>query len=207
MALVKRLKNVTIISFMMMNCVDETVSQTKNPFSDVPLFFISDPPHLMKKLRNNIYNSGSKAISPRYTRYLLLNSKPILWEHIYSVYQRDKNRHLFATDMRSSHVHLDSVGKMKVKLAVQVLNGKVQRDMQAFDPVTTESTQLFIHHCDLLWNVLNNNKPLSTITDSRIQDLDMVLQFLIIGEMIFTSCAKLNLRSHHTLFPGKQCLI
>jgi hypothetical protein len=66
---------------------------------------------------------------------------------------------------------------MKVKLAVQVLNGKVQRDMEAFDPVTTESTQLFIHHCDLLWNVLNNNKPLSTITDFRIQDLDMVLQF------------------------------
>ena len=61
---------------MMMNCVDETVSQTKNPFSGMPLFFISDPPYLMKKLRNNIYNSGCKDISPRYTRYLLLNSKP-----------------------------------------------------------------------------------------------------------------------------------
>jgi hypothetical protein len=164
-------------SFMKMNCIDETVSQTKNPFSDMPLFFISDPPHLMKKLRNNIYNSGCKDISPRYTRYLLLNSKPILWEHIYSVYQRDKNRHLFATDMRSSHVRLDSLSKMRVKLAVQVLNDKVQKDMEAFDPVATESTQLFIHHCNLLWNVLNSNKPLSTTTDSRIKDLDTVMQF------------------------------
>ena len=164
-------------SFMMMNCVDETVSQTKNPFSGMPLFFISDPPHLMKKLRNNIYNSGCKDISPRYTRYLLLNSKPILWDHIYSVYQRDKNRHLFATDMRSSHVHLDSVTKMRVKLAVQVLHDKVQKDMEAFDPVCTQSTQLFIHHCNLLWNALNSSTPLFTTTDSRIRDLDTVVQF------------------------------
>ena len=142
----------------------------------MPLFFISDPPHLMKKLRNNIYNSGCKDISPIYTRYLLLNSKPILWDHIYSVYQRDKNRHLFATDMRSSHVHLDSVTKMRVKLAVQVLNDKVQKDMEAFDPVCTQSTQLFIHHCNLLWNALNSSTPLFTTTDSRIRDLDKVVQ-------------------------------
>ncbi len=66
---------------------------------------------------------------------------------------------------------------MKVKFAVQVLNDKVQKDMEAFDPVATKSTQLFIHHCNLLWNVVNNNKPLSTTTDSRIKDLDTVMQF------------------------------
>ena len=48
------------ISFMMMNWIDQAVRQTRNPFSDMPLFFISDPLHLMKKLHHNIYNSGSK---------------------------------------------------------------------------------------------------------------------------------------------------
>ncbi len=59
---------------------------------------------------------------------LLLNSKNILWEHIYSVYLCDKQRHVFSTDIRSSHVHLNSLSKMRVNLAVQVLNSKVQKD-------------------------------------------------------------------------------
>ena len=60
-------------TFMAMNGCNETTSQTKNPFSKLPLFFMSDPSHLIKKLRNNIYDSGYKEHSPRYTRCLLLD--------------------------------------------------------------------------------------------------------------------------------------
>ena len=79
-------------SFMMMNCVDETVSQTKNPFSDMPLFFISDPPHLMKKLRNNLYNSGSKAIYfPKIHQVFVVELKTyIVGTHLFSVPKRQK---------------------------------------------------------------------------------------------------------------------
>ena len=131
-------------AFMMMNNVSEFVSHTNNPFSVLPVFFISDPPHIMKKFRNNLYYSGRKEISPRYTRYLLLNSKLVLWGHIYIVHQRDKDRHIYATDLRDAHVQLDSVSKMRVKLAVQTLNSKVRKDMERHDPAATESTQLFI---------------------------------------------------------------
>ena len=31
-----------------------------NPFTNEPIFFLSDPPHLIKKLRNQLYNSGTK---------------------------------------------------------------------------------------------------------------------------------------------------
>jgi len=41
-----------------------------NPFSGMPLFFISDPPHLMKKLRNNLYKSGYITETSRFTRHL-----------------------------------------------------------------------------------------------------------------------------------------
>ena len=164
-------------AFMVMNGCSETVSKTINPFSNLPLIFMSDPPHLIKKLRNNIYNSGHKENSSRYTRCLMLDSKNILWDHIYSVYLRDKRRHIFSTDLRSSHVHLDSLSKMRVKLAVQVLNSKVRKDMERFESDPTISTQKFICNCEKLWGVFNDDKPLSSATDSRVIDLDNVLKF------------------------------
>lgn len=164
-------------AFMVMNGCSETVSQTNNPFSNFPLFFLSDPPHLIKKLRNNIYKSGFKENSSRYTRCLLLNSKNILWEHIYSVYLRDKKRHLFSTDIRSSHVHLDSFSKMRVKLAVQVLNSKVQKDMAKYENDSTESTQKFILNCETLFNCFNDTEPLLSLEDRRIKALENVLRF------------------------------
>jgi hypothetical protein len=112
-------------AFMDMNITDKTKSMCYNHFSKVPLFFISDPPHLMKKLRNNIYNSGFKEQNKRYTRTLEKDNKYILWSHIYSVYERDKKRRLYATDLRAAHVNLDSLSKMRVKLAVKTLSGKV----------------------------------------------------------------------------------
>ena len=147
-------------TFMVMNGCSETVSKINNPFSNLPLLFMSDPAIVIKKLRNNIYNSGYKEHSPRYTGCLLLNSKNIL-NHTYSVYLRDKRRHIFSTDIRSSHVHIDSLSKMRVKLAVQVLNSKVRKDMEKFESDSTISTQIFIYNCQKLWGVFNDDKRLS----------------------------------------------
>ena len=151
------------------NGCTETVSKTHNPFSNCPLFFLSDPPYLLKKLGNNLYNSGHKDMCPRYTRCLSLDSKDILWDHVYSVYLRDKERHLFSTDLRSSHVHLDSLSKMRVRLAVQVLKSKVREDMEKYEADITSSTQKFILNCETLWNVFNDTTPLSSETDVRLR--------------------------------------
>lgn len=90
-------------------------------------------------IRTTTYN-GYKEESARYSRCLTLDSKPILWNHNYSVYRRDCQRHLFSTHIRSSHVHLDSLSKMRVKLAVQVLNSKVIEDMEKFESDSTSSS-------------------------------------------------------------------
>ena len=164
-------------AFMELNGCSETVSMTNNPFTNFPLIFMSDPPHLIKKLRNNIYKSGFKENSSRYNRCLRLNSRNILWEHIYSVYLRDKQRHLFSTDIRSSHVHLDSFSKMRVKLAVQVLNSKVQKDMENYENDVTQSTQKYILNCETLWNCFNSTEPLTSLEYTRIEALDDVLLF------------------------------
>lgn len=128
---------------------------------------MSDPPHLLKKLRNNIFNSGHKEEAARYTRCMMLDSKPI----------KAKQRHLFTTDMRSSHVHLDCLSKMRVILAVQVLNSKVKEDMEKYEPKITSSTQKYIHYCEKLWIACNDTKRLSSLTDPRLDELNAVLLF------------------------------
>ena len=112
-----------------MNTTNDTHnSKGLNPFSGLPIFFFSDPPHLMKKMRNNLYNSGFKDRNSRYIRTMRNKGKYMLWDHIYGVFNREKKRCLFATDLRNSHIHLDSLSNMRVKLAVQTLSAKVARD-------------------------------------------------------------------------------
>ena len=153
---------------MNMNGTSASKSKCYNPFSRKPLFFISDPPHLLKKLRNNIYSSGFKSQNPRFTCLLQKNGKYILWDHIYFVEQRDRKRRLYATDLRHSHVHLDNLNKMRIKLAVDTLSRKVRQDMATHENNITKETQEFISMCETLWNVFNDNTPLQSMTDSRI---------------------------------------
>ena len=61
---------------------------------------------------------------------------------------------------------------MRVKLAVEVLNSKVQKDMARHATEDTESTKKFIFNFETLWNVFNDTKPLSTVANPRISDLD-----------------------------------
>lgn len=134
-------------SFLVLNTGDNNSCLCHNRFSGMPIFFFSDPPHLIKKLRNNLYSSGHKSEHPRYTRSLFLRDKYILWDHIYSVYKRETQRHLYVTDMRKAHVTIDSVSKMRVKLAVDTLSLKVAQEMEACDKKTTEETRKYITMC------------------------------------------------------------
>ena len=52
---------------------------------------MSDPPHLMKELRNNLFNSGFKEKHRRFTMKMTSNGKYILWDHVSDVYNRVKN--------------------------------------------------------------------------------------------------------------------
>ena len=140
-------------AFVNMNITDKCKSMCHNHFSNAPLFFISDPPHLIKKLRNNLHNSGFKEQNKHYTRTLEKDKKYFLWDHIYSVYERDKKRRLYATDLRSAHVHLDSLSKMRVKLAVKTLSRQVREEMANNENSATQSTQEYISMCETLWSV------------------------------------------------------
>jgi len=64
--------------------------------------------------------------------------------NIYNVHEREKRRRLYTTDLRRSHIYLDNLSKMRVKLAVQTLSKKVQQEMSIHENQATEATQLSI---------------------------------------------------------------
>jgi len=65
-----------------------------NPFSRKPLFFISDPPHLLKKLRNNIFSSGFKCQNSRLTRLLQKMASIYYGQHLLCISERQKREAL-----------------------------------------------------------------------------------------------------------------
>jgi hypothetical protein len=87
---------------------------------------------------------------------------------------------------------------MHVKLAVQVLNSKVQKDMAKYENEATESTQTFISNCDTLWNVFNDTKPLMSLDNTCIKALDNVLDFFENWkkELAFLFTLKSEISSH-----------
>ena len=148
-----------------------------NPFSQMAIFFLSDPPHLMKKLQNILNSIGDRNESNQFTRLLKRNKQEIFWKHIVSIYDRDKLRHCYVTSLRRSDVFLDSLTKMKVKYAVDVLSNVVASEMQKNDNARTIETQAFLKNCDQLWKVFNDLNRLSDADDERLNKLEEVIQY------------------------------
>ena len=163
--------------FIRMNTHQGSLCKGYNRFSKNPLFFLSDPPHLLKKLRNNLFNIGDKTQNSQFTRKLTRGGQNIIWKNIEDVDERDKKRHCFVTPLRRSHINLDSVSKMKVKLAVEVLSPQICVEMQQQDSLNTVECQKYTENCDKIWKVFNDKKKLAHPGDPRTTALDDVLEY------------------------------
>ena len=145
---------------------------------------MSDPPHLIKKLRNKLYSSG---VGEKFARLLKRDGSYILWKHIESVYEREKKRRARYCKISSAHVHLDSLSKMWVKLAVETLSKEFADDMAMYDIDNTHETQRNINICSELFKVFNSKQPLSSPEDGRL----CMLQ----GAIVYFSSWKISLET------------
>ncbi|CAH3154783.1 unnamed protein product [Porites evermanni] len=66
---------------------------------------------------------------------------------------------------------------MRVKLAVNTFSQKVAVEMKANENNVTEFTQQYITMCHNLWQVFDDRRPISSVSDPRIDTLDTVLSF------------------------------
>lgn len=130
------------------------------------LYFISDPPHLVKTVRNNLANSGSG----KNTRFLWKDGQHILWQHIANLYFEDLNRGLRRTKLSRDHIILTPHSVMNVKLAAQVLSCQVGSVLRAYGPPEAAETASFIILMDRFFDCLNT-RNLDEATRRRKPDL------------------------------------
>ena len=105
--------------------------------------------------------------------------KNIFWEHVNDVYNQERLRSLYVTDLRCSHINLDNLSKMRVKLAVQTLSSKVADEMKTSDNETTDATQEYISFCSKFWNVLNSSKSLRESNCNETNILDDIVKYFM----------------------------
>lgn len=130
---------------------DEICYKCINIFSpDRFIFFISDPPHLIKTIRNNILSSGSGQ-----NNLLWNNGKEIVWKHIWEVYHLDCQTETRQTKLTAEHVNLSNISKMNVRLAAQVLSFSVGTMMGSRLGPEAEETKKLILLMNRFFDCLN----------------------------------------------------
>ena len=120
---------------------------------DRKIFFISDPPHLLKTIRNCFAKSGQKKTC---TRLLSKHGEFIEWKTIERLYIEDMHsilRRCFK--LNSQNVYLNSYTCMKVAYAAQVLSRTVGLDLKDRNWPGTSATVEFILKTNDFFDCLN----------------------------------------------------
>ncbi|XP_052129086.1 uncharacterized protein LOC127750738 isoform X2 [Frankliniella occidentalis] len=130
------------------------VFDTKNPCSpDRNLYFIADPPHLLKTIRNNFAKSGT---GKKCTRLLTKNGEFIVWKTIEKLYLGDADMSLRrCCKLNYQNVYLNGYSCMKVSYAAQVLSNSVAQDLKSRKIPGTSETVTFIKKANDFFDNVN----------------------------------------------------
>ena len=134
----------------------------QNEVTGGDIFWISDYPHTIKKLRNFMNN-------PNYN--LTYQGRTVHWDHVAAVAKQENSL------LKSKHVFIDSKSKMKVMLAREVLSEPTAKAME--DPCfpytkhETSFTRKYIRMCDRLFRIMNS----VSLHPNYMQELLSVLLF------------------------------
>ena len=154
-----------------------------NIFSkDQNLYIIQDVKHVIKKIRNNFEASKLKNKSAA-GRFLVLDGKAIVWEHIESAYKFNTEPGLrIHRHLTKEHVELTSATKMRNRLAEQVLDKDMLFLVKSFQatldrPEDLAATVQLLENTSVLVDIFTDRRPICETTDSRLQQLGNVLKF------------------------------
>ena len=142
-----------------------------NPFAleDRYIYFVSDPPHLLKTARNCFSNS----FSHRRTRNLWKNNKYISWMHVVDLYQDYCEGAVFrlCPILTRNHIDLTAFSAMKVNLAAQVFSQTVESALSYAYRDAVEETAKFILIMNK-WFDLMSTKNLNETRQKRNPELE-----------------------------------
>ena len=136
-----------------------------------------DGKHVVKRLRNNIYSSGAEAGC---TRLLRWHGLSITWEHWKEAFQWDRaiNPDMMRLHhkLTPDHITLNSSLKMRNHLAEQCLDKDMLNLMTTYakalpDASYLQGTLALLQQTSVLISVLNDNRHITSLEDSRIDEL------------------------------------
>ncbi|KAK3916519.1 Transposable element P transposase [Frankliniella fusca] len=145
------------------------VFDTVNPcVPDRTLFFIADPPHLLKTIRNNFAKSGQRK---KCTRLLTKNGQFIVWKTVEKLYLEDKNLTLRrCPKLNSQNIYLNGYTCMKVSYAAHVMSNTVAQDLLSRKWSETSETVKFIQKHGKR-TASTRLEPYRSVDDSRFGEL------------------------------------
>ncbi|KAK3923507.1 Transposable element P transposase [Frankliniella fusca] len=91
-----------------------------------PLFFVLDPPHLLKAIRNAFGNS----FAHKKSRKLWKNNQFLSWKVIETLYELTKKQKFRGHKLTKAHIKLTSFSCMTVRYATQVLSNSVAKSIE-----------------------------------------------------------------------------
>ena len=98
-------------------------------------YFMYDPPHLLKSIRNGLYNTG-----------FTMDGKIISWDHIKALYNIKKfDKIQVAGKLSENHMNLTSFSKMRVDYATETLSQSVASGIRSVVMLSSKLPQEAIH--------------------------------------------------------------
>ena len=122
-------------------------------FTENKIFFVFDPPHIMKCLRNNFQSYDIEFKPGKFAR----------WDHIKALWNLECQAKIrLVLKLSASHIFLGVGQKMKVVLAIQIFSHSVAAAIRTYVDYgllskTAVQTAEFIEEINDLWDIMNSN--------------------------------------------------
>ena len=144
-----------------------------------------DVKHVIKRIRNNIFNSGVTSLC---TRHLHWRGFPIIWDHWRCAFNWDITCNPEMTRLHhklsKEHIFLNTVSKMRNHLAEECLNSAMWSLMKSYADTVSEGqrksltgTLKFLSITSDFISFVNNDYPLVHLADSRFSTLELTMSF------------------------------
>jgi len=167
-----------------LHSADEITFKTKNLYAldDRDIYFISDPPHLLKTARNCFANSYAHSK----TRCLWFD-QDISWTHVSKLFHEhcEMAEYRLCPKLTRNHVNLTSFSKMSVSIAAQVFSNSVANALEHVWGSNVSSTVKFVRIMNKWFDIVNvkhlyegkNSRngdlvPFTSVDDARLEWLD-----------------------------------
>ena len=132
----------------------DVVYRILNLFADEKrfIYFISEPPHLIKTARNCLANS----LAGRCTRSIWNDDQYLTWNHISKLFNDDLDCGLhLVPKITNEHIKLSPFSVMNVRSAAQVLRESVYQALHMHGPPEAAATSTYCRMLDQFFDCLN----------------------------------------------------